>query len=148
MTGSILSPRQLPDGRVEWVENQDVGRWLRDGYSPYGWEGDPRLSLVRNIPAGRWEVWRANEDGTQTSVWHRVGDEYPGLEVISDLQSTDSRRIDALVAVEAHNAKIEADRDAKIRENLGDGPDRLAWALAKDLDLPAPDGKLYSMGAP
>lgn len=144
-TPHLIAPRALPDGRVAWAETQgDVGAvvtMLR--------EYDPRCSLVRDNAANQWEVWRQCEDEEPRRLCSRPGEHVPnGPHLIAHLAKHDTRRgFDPIKDVDAANAAINAERDRHFDELAEDKADRLAHALAKDLDEPMPDGKMIRLGS-
>lgn len=140
----LIAPRELGDGRVVWEDYYDVSARLRDGDPTCGWEGDERLSLVLNVLADRWEVWRRHEDGTSSLVCHRAGTSKPGPELIRRLAEHDTRKVDVLARVEAENAERERDRERESHAQHEEMADRLYYGLTKDLSahMPAADGRV------
>lgn len=141
----LLVPTRLPDGSFEYHENRDIADRLVNGDSTLGWAGMPGLSLVCNTVLRQWEVWGPCADGVTRRLMTRPGMRLPGIELIKALVAGDSRHVDVIGDV------LRAD-DARDRQVLADGEDRqaetadkLAHALAKDLSLPAPSGKLYPL---
>lgn len=144
-TPNLIAPRAMPDGRVEWAEaGGDVGQVVAD-LRAY----DPRLSLVRNFELGQWEVWRQNEDEVARRICSRPGDHVPnGPGLIRFLAEHDTRRgYDPVSAVAAENAAVDRAKADRFDEISEDKADRLAHALAKDLDEPMPDGKMIRLGS-
>lgn len=147
----LVIPREDHAGRVVWQTHEaEISHRLRFGDPALGWEGDPELKLVRRLATddepARWEVWRTAPDGTDTLVTTRGGDRFPGNDLIVALVRADSRRHDRLAQImasqEAQRRRVEADRKA---ENL-DRADKLAWALGKDLGMPAQSGRPFTLG--
>lgn len=144
----LLQARALPDGSFEYGENRDAIDRLRNGDATLGWSGDEHLSLVINLTTQRWEVWYACTDGVDRMVMHkpmRAGEGIPIVGLIRAIVAADTRHIDVVGEVEAANVKREVAKAAAFREQTGEAGEKLAHALAKDLDIPAPDGKLYPL---
>ena len=147
MTADLLRPRETPDGVVTMDGEADIDRWLREGLPTLGWDGDPTLSLWHNVISGKWEVWRRGDlDGQATLVCVRDGEKVPGQELIRQLVKMDTRKRDVVGELERHNEQVRKAQQAEFSARVEDAADRLGWALGKDLALPAPDGKLYSLG--
>lgn len=146
----LAVPRHVGDGRVVFADHEaDIADRVRNGDPTLGWEGDPDLKLVRNMVEGRWELWRTNPaTGGDTLVAVRAGVRFPGNDLIVALIAADSRRHDRAAQIEAAQAAeaVRAENDWRDRnEALAD---KFAHALGKDLDLPAPDGRVYALGGP
>lgn len=97
---------------------------LGDGY---GWPGDPRMRLEIGVlktngkEGHRLEVWRHNEDGSDTRIahWlpreqHMVCYELSRMRLDSPGHESTEERIDA------HNAALEAKRSDEFAEVYGD----------------------------
>lgn len=157
----IIAPRSLPDGRIEWEPQTGIVRKLREGDPTMGWEGDPTLSLVLNLEwcrpddgakVGRWEVWRQTDDGGSTLICgcpRPTGRAMamPGNELIRALMRHDSRHVDVGAQVLAENDAVLAARRRAAREHYEATADKLHHALNRDLDNPAPAGRLYRIGS-
>lgn len=146
----LVSPRELPDGSVSWEEQRpELGARIRDGDGEFGWLGDDRLSLVLNKtyedPHGRprWEVWRRHEDGSSSLVVHKVGFRINGDELIEQLALHDSRTHDVAGEVLARRVKAKRDKERRFREHSEEKADKLAWALGRDLSVPAQPGRVF-----
>lgn len=125
----------------------EIDRLLRDGDPTVGWTGDDTLSLWHNTILDRWELWRRGDlDAEATLVCTAPGHRMPGKELLRALAEHDTRHVDVVARVEAANAAHAKAEHDKLMEHAGALGDKLAWALAKDLDEPAPSGKLYSLG--
>src|SRR3990167_7014648 len=70
-----LSQALLPDGTVVW-EERGKARDLLAELRRY----DPMLSLVRDVSAGVWLIYRRDENGGQYRVFHCEGDLLPDVE--------------------------------------------------------------------
>lgn len=142
MSAGLVVPSKLPDGRVEWHEHRDLSDRLTHGDATLGWGGDPEMRLVCNMKAQRWEVWR---NGCDEPLMWRDGTGAPGLDLIRELVAHDTRHIDVIGNVLRDNDRMEADRRAAQRDQMSESADKLAHALARDLDLAAPAGKVYGL---
>jgi hypothetical protein len=151
---NLVYPGELPDGSVQWVEHTNIGEKLIKGDPTLGWDGDPSLSLVLNVQhvnddgtTGRWEVWQRLADGTALLILARDGTRMPGPELIRQMVELDTRRVDVAEVVAKHNAKVDADRQKDFEARLDDVGDKLAFALGRDLGVPAQSGRPYPVGA-
>lgn len=128
----MVIPRLLPDGSVV-MDHQAAD--AVDELRRY----DPRCSLVRNTVAGRWEIWRRNEDGSQSKVGSMGGARVPHPSVmVRQLAEHDTRRgYDPVADIFAADERRRKADSAALEESIGDGPDKLHWALSKDLGLAA-----------
>lgn len=145
MTETTLSLSDVP-----WEATQ-VADWLTDGKPELGWRGDSRLSLrvgvltaQRNgnhagrfrtagtVLARRYEVWRHNEDGTDTLILHRQLNAWH--ELIPALVQIDPRtpgHKDAFTQVaKANEREHKAAADA-VKEAHGEATEHL-WKLVAD----------------
>jgi hypothetical protein len=148
----LILPREKPDGTISWEEEQTaIAARIRDGDAALGWLGDDRLSLHLNVafaredPRGlpRWEIWRRDEDGGAAMVTSCVRLRIDGDQLIRQLAAHDSRTHDIAAEVLARNdTRVEASK-AAFREANEDRADKLAWALGRDLGIPAQDGRPY-----
>lgn len=160
----LLTPRATPDGTVSWEEERpELGRLIREGDGRTGWLGDPRLSLHLNVTFARdedeqaklpphkrglprWEVWRDHEQVDATMVGCCIAQRIDGIQLTRQLAAHDSRVHDIaqemLDAREAHAKQSKKDLEAVTDEH----GDKLAWALGKDLGLPAPSGRMFRFG--
>lgn len=142
-TEGLIGARALPDGSFEAVATAgdvaDCSQKLR-AY-------DERLSLVRNVLEKRWEVWRLCEDGESRRVGQLKQDRVPnGDRLLADLMAHDTRcGYDPVAETLAHNNKIDKAIRDRHDDELGEAGDKLAFALGRDLDEPAQDGRLYPL---
>ena len=85
-------------------------------------------------------------DGKDTLVCTREGERLPGNDLIRALIAADSRRHDRLAqllaADDAHRQAVNSRNDAMIEDRA----DKLAWALGRDLNMPAQDGRVIPLG--
>jgi hypothetical protein len=135
----------------------ELDRQLREG-DGLAWAGDPRLDLRVGVLsahkrmqhptthrwvnrgdmiAKRYEVWRYNEDGTETLVAHWRIDEFD--RILFDLQQmragAEGLIPDVIERIDVKNAKVEAANDQRIHDSLGAARDHAA-RLAHDLSQP------------
>ncbi len=125
---------------------------LVEGDGIIGWKGDPRLSLFCGILAApktgysqragryvregevlarRWEVWRHNEDGTDTRLMSRPLEKLH--EIIPELCEMDPRNpghTKVMDRVEKHNEKVDADKEYAIGQVIGEMTEHL-WNVAR-----------------
>lgn len=151
----LVAPRELPDGTVVWDDHAPtIAERIRDGDPTYGWTGDPRLSLCLNTAYSderdrywgvAWEIWRRHEDGSSSIVMRKKGAGLDAGVLLRLLAEHDTRYVDVIGAVGRANAELERGRDAAFHDVVEDRADRLAHALARDLDVAAPDGKVYPL---
>lgn len=139
----LIAAGFLPDGTVEFTEPgaaEECVRLLR--------EYDPDCSLVRNIAAGAWEVWRKCEDGVDRKIGSLVQERVPhGSILVAQLAAHDTRRgHDPMASVDKQNealarerARVESDR----HDELGD---KLHHALSRDLSPHSPATRPIPLG--
>lgn len=139
-------------------EAHELDRKLREG-DGLAWSGDPRLYLsvgVLSAPrlmqhpvskrwinrgetiAKRYEVYRHNEDGSETLLAHWKIEEFD--RILFDIQQmragAEGRIPDVIERIDLANAKTEAKNDQAIRDNLGEAIHHAA-SLAHDRNNPA-----------
>lgn len=147
MNGLIL-PRHLPDGSISYEEARpDIGQRIRDGDATLGWLGDPLLMLVctPNFEGGgvpRWEVWRKHPEGEPSLVASKVGT-LEADQLIRILAAHDTRVHDVVAEVAARNGTRTEASKREFRAGNEERADKLAWALGRDLGIPAQDGRPY-----
>jgi len=151
----LLAPRVTPDGTVSWEhETPEIAKRIRDGDSTLGWLGDDRLSLHLNVAYAtesgtglpRWEIWRDHETVEPTLVMSRVAQRIDGDSLIRQLAAHDSRTRDMAGELIAARDMREAESRARFHDAVAEPADKLAWALGRDLDLPAQSGRVYPLG--
>lgn len=95
----------------------------------HGWPGDPRLDLrigvIREKATGlvgrRYEVWRTNEDGTETRIMHwRIEDFDRILFDLTKMRLDSPGHVSAEDEIDAHNDAIEQKRSDEARDALGE----------------------------
>lgn len=137
-----LERGMLPDGTVVFEERgkaADVDAALK-AY-------DPRCWLLRNHTEGAWEIWRANEDGTQGRVgsWRHELLPHP-MQVVADLAAHDTRRgYDPLAAHDALDAARERAEDAAAEEIALASADRLHYEWVDEISSHAPAARPLSL---
>lgn len=153
----LVAPNYTPAGTVSWEETQpELARRIRDGDPNIGWLGDDRLSLHLNLtwadpdPAKvglpRWEVWRDHETVDPTLVAAHVSRTIGnGDSLIRMLAAHDSRTHDIAAELLAARDQRDAAEKAANRDLFEGKADKLAWALGRDLDLPAADGRMFPL---
>lgn len=142
---TISLDTQLP------AEAHMLADWLTDGKAELGWRGDPRLELrlgvltaashgrshgrffrKGDIVAYRYEVWRHNEDGTDTEVIHRAAKDWH--EIIPELVQLDPRtpgHVDTMTKIEAANKAQESANTRAFNDAYGEMTEHL-WKLVSD----------------
>lgn len=121
----------------------DLVRLIQNG-DGMGWPGDPRMYigigvLVRkNKITGqkkegrRYEVWRLNEDGQETMIGHwRLEEKDRIIFDLAQMRLDSPGHVDALEAIDAHNAKIERAASDKFRDHMGEAISHGADVLAE-----------------
>lgn len=144
-TPHLIAPSQVGDGRMVWQETSGDVASVVDQLRAY----DDRLSLVRNLAENQWEVWRSCEDGEPRRVASRKGTQVPhGPSLIRFLAEHDTRRgFDPIADLEKHNAAVDRARDSDLDARFEESADKLAWAIGRDLGMPAQDGRIFTPGA-
>ena len=106
----------------------DLARLLVIG-DGMGWPGDPRLDLrigvIKEKATGRigrrYEVWRTNEDGTETRIGHWKIEEFDRILFdLTRMRMDSPGHVSAEAEIDAHNAAIEAKRSDEARDALGE----------------------------
>lgn len=125
-----------PSGVVapEWT---DLAKKLADG-DGLGWPGDPRLWLgvgvleARGKPTGRrLEVWRTNEDGTDSLIGHWLLSEQ--MRVCYDLARMRAEapgHVDTITAIDKANDELEARQSADFMDVMAPMVDHAARLYA------------------
>jgi len=114
-------------------DNDTLVKLLQNG-DGMGWPGDPRMYLAigvmekKNRSTGkivdtgrRYEVWRFNEDGTDTIVghWH-LNERDMIIWDLTRMRSESPGHVDTDLAVDLHNDKLEKDIEDKIIDAKGE----------------------------
>lgn len=146
-------PIYTPDGGAVAPEYADLVRQIQQG-DGMGWPGDPRMYLAIGILENRrtgkrgrrLEVWRLNEDGSETMVAHWLPAEQN--RVIYDLarMRVDSPgHVDVQDVIDKHNEAKQAALDAAARDQMMEVLDH---ALRLDHDRNNPRNKFFMGGDP
>lgn len=153
----LIAACEMPDGTFSMEEQRpSLAQRVRDGDPVYGWTGDPALSLAMNTdyhdPADGyrgpcWEVWRRHEDGSSSVVMRKKGTQIDDAVLLRLLAEHDTRYHDVGQRVWSENEQLRQRRAAEFGDYCEERADRLADALARDLGEPAPDGRIYPLGA-
>lgn len=141
----LIPDGMLPDGSITWTEKGSTADAVVERLREY----DPRLSLILNVEAGEWEVWRMGEDNKARRISRlNNGGKVPnGDQLIAQLAAYDTRKgYDPAEAIIAEEDRAERLRDAELEEAVGDGHDRLHHALAHDLSAHAPAVRPIPLG--
>lgn len=134
-----------PDG-TRMLVNQDVldiDRRIKEGDATCLWGGDPRMYLCFSYVTKRYEVWRLGEDNKP-----RILNSWPSNEldarVLVWLAQHDMRHHDLQAEVDAHNARVEADR-MELLENLEQEMKEYAGSAVRQLYLPGSESRSRSV---
>ena len=131
----MLTTHFQPNGAIVEIDSELLDA-LQNGYSPFGWEGDPLLFLAYNRATDRIEVWRhnLNRDGKPGLVMQsKPGQRIADMNIIKVLMAHDTRRVDVVSDMQKHNAKVRADHVSDQRDKMGEAADRLRHAFQKDI---------------
>jgi hypothetical protein len=106
---------------------------IQNGDPRIGWEGDPRFVLAFNRQTDRWELWRREVD----EEYRMFARSKPGLGfpagIVEEIVKHDVRRgYDPKADVDAHNARLDAEKRYQASQRRGPGLEKLRWALRKD----------------
>ena len=117
-------------GRTVWSQTGTSAGQLADklrfGDPARGWEGDERLALCLNSDTEMWEVWRL-DNGTYHLVARRSTAEPLDERVIDYLVSKDTRRVDPLIALQAHNDRLDNEKRQRSIETLVEAGERVRF---------------------
>ena len=122
----------LPDGSLHiGTEYDDLAKRITYG-DGVGWSGDPRLYLqvgvmeARDPVTGytrtgrRLEVWRWNEDGSETMVGHwRPDEQFQILKDLAEMKAGAEARTSVEARIDAHNKTLEDKASAQFRDSMG-----------------------------
>ncbi len=107
---------------------EDLARLLVIG-DGMGWPGDPRLDLRIGViehkatkkVGRRYEVWRTNEDGSETRVAHWKIEEFDRILFdLTRMRMDSPGHVSAEAEIDAHNDAISAKRSDEARDSLGE----------------------------
>lgn len=124
-----LVSKLLPDGSVVMEERGKAGAVIA-ALKAY----DYRTSLVRNFRTKTWEIWRRNEDESQSRIGTWRGEFLPEPDqVVRNLQEHDTRLgYDPLVAHAAAEALRQKHADADFEAQTLDTFDRVHYEMVDD----------------
>lgn len=142
-----------PEAGLMHVEAEEMERKLKFG-DGIMWAGDPRLELRMavlkspkyhqsplngrwynkgEIMARRYEVWRHNEDGSETRIGSWRLHEFDRILMdLAPMRLESPNHEDTLDAIDKHNAEIEAKHETQIRDNLQEATMHLAEAVRNE----------------
>lgn len=109
-----------------------------EGDSAKGWEGDPRLAWYWDGQEQRGVLVRREHDGEYRTVLataqYPIGYDEMANRIVDKLIEQDVRRgYDPKKAVDAHNAKVDAEQNYRASQRNQQFAEKLAWGLRKDL---------------
>lgn len=117
----------------------------------FGWPGDDRMWLgvgvIEDRATGktgrRLEVWRHNEDGTDTIIGHWLPREQHMIcYELAQMRADSPGHVPVVERIDAHNKKIEDQRSREYRDHMGALLEHAAH-LAHDLN--EPKNKFYGI---
>lgn len=148
---SLLEARALPDGTFEYLDATGTVDRLQQGDATLGWAGDENLSLCVDTKADEWVVYYRGPDGVNRPCMRRKhipGEGVPTTSLIRAIVAHDTRHIDVVAQVDKADLAAAKVRDDRFHDRTGDAADKLAFALGRDLDIPAQDGRVYPLSGP
>ena len=131
----MLTTHFQPNGAIVEIDSELLDA-LQNGYSPFGWEGDPLLFLAYNRATDRIEVWRhnLNRDGKPGLVMQsKPGQRIADMNIIKVLMAHDTRRHDVVADMKKHNDQVRKDAEYARRDKMGEAAERLYHGLQKDI---------------
>lgn len=143
----------LPDGGVVAPEYAELTRRLQQG-DGINWTGDPRMWLgigvLENRRTGktgrRLEVWRTNEDGTETLIAHWLpAEQHRILYDLANMRVDRPGHVSIEDRIDRHNDALQETLAQKAREEMFE---TLEHALKLDHDRNNPRTKFFMNGAP
>ena len=115
----------------------DVARLVRDGDPVVGWRGDPTMDVYVDRVSGDVVVYGFDRCGERFVAARENARVNPGWRhgLLRRLRDGDWRRgADVLFAeLDAENERVRREREHAVDEVAGDGAERLAWALRRDV---------------
>lgn len=128
----IAHPQILPDGSSVWLD-AGIREKLQNGCPELGWEGDPRLEVYLGRDE-RLHVWRLEHDGEYRLVTRSK----PGMplddRLIRFLVDHDTHRgYDVKADSDTHNAKLDANKEARADDKSMAAAEVLAHGMRKDI---------------
>lgn len=129
-------PTAMPSGASVVVDRRQMDDLLdriQNGDPRIGWEGDPRFCLAFNRPEQRWELWRREMDEEyRLFARSKPGMSFP-VGIVEEIVKHDVRRgYDPKADVDAHNARVDADKAYRRRQAMGPVYEKLFWSLRQD----------------
>lgn len=137
-------------------EAPELDRKLREGDGIH-WTGDPRLELRMGFltaPVSRWEpklgrrvkrgeivarhyeVWRHTEDGEDVMIGHWNLEDFDRILLdLAPLRLDSPGHVDALDAIDANNAQVEADQSRQFKDAAMEGLEHMV-RLHHDINQP------------
>lgn len=141
----------LPNGGVVAPEYDELTRRLQQG-DGINWPGDPRMWIgigvleSRTKTGRRIEVWRTNEDGSETIVAHWLpSEQHRILFDLAQMRVDRPGHIGVEQRIDSHNEALQKAADTKAREEMFE---TLEHALKLDHDRNNPRTKFFMNGAP
>lgn len=143
----------LPDGNIVAPEFVDLDRKLKQGDGIH-FSGDPRLYIQIGVLTDRTtgrqgrriEVWRLNEDGSETMVGHWLpSEQYRILWDLAKMRADAPGHVDVVDAIEQANQAHEAEVSTQAQESMYQA---LEHALRLHHDRNNPRNRFYMNGDP
>lgn len=115
--------------------DSDVLKALNEGYSPLGWEGDPRLYLAWNRDTSRMELWRNCEDGEHRLIIRgKPGQRVADMGLVLFLVQHDPRRgFDPHAEVKKANDARRKELDDAQYDKMGEAAERIYHGFQRDI---------------
>lgn len=119
-------PIYTPDGGAVAPEYAELVRQIQQG-DGMGWPGDPRMWLgigvLENKHTGktgrRLEVWRTNEDGSETLVAHwLLTEQHRVIYDLARMRADSPGHVSVLDIIDQHNDRIQKDLEDKAAEEM------------------------------
>lgn len=128
----MIVPHALPGGGRIMIDSDvlDIGNRLQQGDPTCDWPGDPNLSLHWNEITSRFEVWHISLDGKPYLVCSAQRCDAMLLHQVID---RDNHYHDVIGELDAHNAKVAAEKQKRFADWQGEFADKFRWAIKKDL---------------
>lgn len=144
-------PIYTPDGGAVAPEYTELVRQIQQG-DGMGWPGDPRMWLgigvLENRRTGkvgrRLEVWRTNEDGSETLVAHwLLAEQHRVIYDLARMRADAPGHVPVEDVIDAHNAAMEKKASDKAQDEM---LETLDHALRLDHDRNNPRNKFFMHG--
>ena len=127
------------EAEVEYVSGR-IQEAIQKGLPEVGWEGDPLLTIALDRKTDEWVI-RDHAFSPPQVIIRKPTDGLRDLDFRSlciklrEAQFKGQGMQTIFNRMEARNAAIEADRDKSVKAYYDEAAERLAWAVARDLDL-------------